>query len=101
MTNTTILFGEIDEDWSLVQFLFTRNLIMKFKITEIELDFTDDLEDEALDKESQDEIYDDILNTIWDADNEDDLVEQITCAHGWCIKKIDYVYVFLDYRLIW
>jgi hypothetical protein len=66
---------------------------MKFQVTEIELDFTDDLEDEALDQESQDEIYDEIINTIWDADDEDDLVEEITCATGWCIKKIDYVHV--------
>ena len=26
----------------------------------------------------------------WEADDEDDLIEEITCASGWCIKKIDY-----------
>ena len=36
---------------------------MIFNVTQIEFDFTDD---------------------------EDDLVEEITCAAGWCIKSIDY-----------
>jgi hypothetical protein len=63
---------------------------MQFQVTEIEFDFTDDLDDEALDVETQDEIYDEVLGTIWDADDEDDLVEEITCATGWCINSIDY-----------
>ena len=63
---------------------------MQFQVTEIEFDFTDDLDDEALDVETQDEIYDEVLATIWEADDEDDLVEEITCATGWCIKSIDY-----------
>lgn len=66
---------------------------MKYKVTQIEFDFTDDLDDEALDVESQDEIYDETLSTVWDADDEDDLIEEITCATGWCIKSIDYVHV--------
>lgn len=63
---------------------------MQFQVTEIEFDFTDDLDDEALDVESQDEIYDEVLGTIWEADDEDDLVEEITCATGWCIKSLQY-----------
>jgi hypothetical protein len=40
----------------------------------------------------------DVLNAeyigqIWEADDEDDLVEEITCASGWCIKSIDYRHV--------
>ena len=66
---------------------------MKFKVTFIQFDFTDDLDDEALDVESQDEIYEDVMGTVWDADDEDDLMEEITCATGWCIKSIDYVHV--------
>jgi hypothetical protein len=34
-----------------------------------------------------------VTNTIWEADDEDDLVEEITCATGWCIKSIDYIHV--------
>lgn len=63
---------------------------MQFQVTEIEFDFTDDLDDEALDVESQDEIYDEVLGQIWEADDEEDLVEEITCAYDWCIKSIDY-----------
>ena len=27
---------------------------------------------------------------VWEADDEDDLIEEITSASGWCIKSIDY-----------
>jgi hypothetical protein len=64
--------------------------MMQFQVTEIEFDFSDDLDDVALDVESQDEIYDEVLGQIWEASDEDDLVEEITTAYGWCIKSIDY-----------
>jgi hypothetical protein len=64
---------------------------MKFQVTEIEFDFTgDDSEVDEIDTETQDEIYDDVIGQIWEADDEDDLVEEITAATGWCIKSIDY-----------
>lgn len=63
---------------------------MIFQVTEIEFDFTDDLDEEALDQESQDEIYDEVLNSLYEADDEDDLVDLITDSYGWCIKFIDY-----------
>ena len=66
---------------------------MQFQVTEIEFDFTDDLDDEALDVESQDEIYDEVLGQIWEVDDEEDLVEEITCAYGWCVKSIDYRHI--------
>ena len=66
---------------------------MMYQITQIEFDFTDDLDDEALDVETQDEIYDEVIGSHWVADDEDDLIEEITCATGWCIKSIDYVHV--------
>jgi hypothetical protein len=66
---------------------------MLFQVNAIEFDFTDDLDDEALDFESQDEIYDEVLGQIWEADDDDDLIEEITCAYGWCIKSIDYSHV--------
>ena len=67
--------------------------MMQFQVTEIEFDFTDDLDDEALDVESQDEIYDEVIGQIWEADDEDDLIEEITCATGWRIKSIDYRHI--------
>ncbi len=30
---------------------------------------------------------------IWEASDEDDLIEEITSASGWCIKSIDYRHV--------
>ena len=32
----------------------------------------------------------DLALGVWEADDEDDLVEEITTASGWCIKSIDY-----------
>jgi len=40
--------------------------------------------------ETQDEIYDETISQIWEVDDEEDLIEEITCATGWCIKSIDY-----------
>ena len=28
-----------------------------------------------------------------EGDDEDDLVEEITCAYGWCIKSLDYRHI--------
>jgi hypothetical protein len=71
--------------------LFFSSPQMKFQVTEIEFDFTgDDSEVDEIDTETQDEIYDDVIGQIWEADDEDDLVEEITAATGWCIKSIDY-----------
>ena len=64
---------------------------MKFQVTQIEFDFTtDDGEDLELSVQEELEITEETIGQIWDADDEDDLVEEITCATGWCIKSIDY-----------
>lgn len=62
------------------------------KVTEIVLDFTyDDPQVDEIDVESQDEIYDEILNTEWHVVDEDDLIEEITDRYGWCVKSLSYV----------
>ena len=67
---------------------------MKFQITEIEFDFTNDSgEDLELSVQEELEITEETIGQIWDADDADDLVEEITCATGWCIKSIDYTVV--------
>ena len=67
---------------------------MQFQVTEIEFDFTgDDPEVDEIDTETQDEIYDEVLGQVWEADDEDDLVEEITAAYGWCIKSINYRHI--------
>ena len=66
---------------------------MQFQVTEIEFDFEDDWENlppNQLTKEEQSEIVEETIGQIWEADDEDDLVEEITCATGWCINSIDY-----------
>jgi len=64
---------------------------MMYKVTEIEFDFDDALHPMS-DVEMQ-EVYDDYVGTFWEADDGDDLVEEITSASGWCIKSIDYLNV--------
>jgi hypothetical protein len=64
---------------------------MKYRITEIDLDFDDSI-GELPDLEKQD-VIDEVLATTWEADDADDLVEEITCITGWCVNSIDYCYV--------
>ena len=63
---------------------------MQFQITEIEFDLDCDSADEELTPQDEQDLYDDYIGTIWEADDGDDLVEEITAAAGWCIKSIDY-----------
>ena len=63
---------------------------MKFNVTEVEFDFYDDYAEESkLTFDEEIEIRDLALG-VWDADDEDDLIEEVTTACGWCIKSIDY-----------
>ncbi len=66
------------------------NLLMKFNVTEVEFDFDDDYAEESkLTFDEEIEIRDLALG-VWDAEDEDDLIEEVTTACGWCIKSIDY-----------
>ena len=60
---------------------------MKFLVTDIEFDFEDSFGELSYDE--QIEIRDQHLG-VWEADNEDDLIEKITRASGWCIKSCIY-----------
>ena len=63
---------------------------MKFYVSDIEFDFNDDLDDiYSVSSEDQQLIINDNLG-VWEADDEDDLVEEVTANAGWCIKSIDY-----------
>ena len=65
---------------------------MKFNVTEVEFDFDDWYDrnwDSKLTFDEEIEIRDLTLG-VWEADDEDDLIEEITTASGWCIKSIDY-----------
>ena len=60
----------------------------KYNVTEIIFDFEGDF-DIPLTLEEQVQITFDNLG-VWEADDEDDLIEEVTTASGWCIKSIDY-----------
>ena len=65
---------------------------MRFNVTDIEFDFDDWYQrnwDNQLTFDEEIAVRDLALG-VWDADDEDDLIEEITAASGWCIKSIDY-----------
>ena len=64
---------------------------MRFNVTKIEFDFSIDTYDfdYEVSPDEADIIEEDNLG-IWDACDEDDLIEQITEESGWCINSIDY-----------
>ena len=71
---------------------------MLFQVTKIEFDFTDDIGDgdtmdDFLTDEYKQGVVDEMIAHVWEADDEDDLIEEITCATGWCINSIDYRHV--------
>ena len=61
---------------------------MQFQVTALEFDFDNDLY--PLTEEEMNDVYDDYVGTFWEAEDGDDLVEEITCAAGYCVKTIDY-----------
>ena len=72
---------------------------MNYNVTYIEFDFDDDYADTVCNSDLDTffiasesvrrEVVEENLG-VWEADNEDDLIEEITAAAGWCIKSIDY-----------
>ena len=61
---------------------------MLFQVRDIDFDF----DGEDLIKEDMIDIIENNLG-MWEADDEDDLIDEISTASGWCIKSIDYVHV--------
>ena len=63
---------------------------MMYDVIDIEFDLNDSLSEEySLSFDEEIALRDPALG-VWEADNEDDLIEEITAAAGWCIKSIDY-----------
>ena len=63
---------------------------MKYNVTDIEFDLNDSLSEEySISFDEEIALRDSALG-VWEADNEDDLIEEITAAAGWCIKSKDY-----------
>ena len=58
---------------------------MLYNVTDIEFDFTDSQGE--LDEWEQEQIVKNNLGVL-EADNEDDMIDEITAAPGWCIINI-------------
>ena len=58
---------------------------MKYNVTDIEFHF----DDSKLTYDEEIEIRDLALG-VYEADNDDDLCDEITASTGWCIKSINY-----------
>ena len=63
---------------------------MKFNVTEVEFDFDDDYAEESKLTFDEEIAVRDLALGVWEAEDEDDLIEEVTTASGWCIKSIDY-----------
>ena len=59
---------------------------MLFTVKDIQFDFDAD----DVTPEEMIDITDDTLGT-WEANDEDDLIDEISTQTGWCIRSIDYV----------
>ena len=64
---------------------------MHYRITQINIDFEDD--NFELSPTEQSEIIDDVMSATWEAADEEDLVEEITAATGFCVNSINYQHV--------
>ena len=62
---------------------------MKYNVTDIEFDFDDGNDDEsyALTFDEEIAIRDSALG-VWEADNENDMIDEITAATGYLINNI-------------
>jgi len=65
---------------------------MQFQVTEIEFDFDDE---EEMNEDEKNTIINECIGQVWEAIDEEDLIDEITCVTGWCIKSIDYRYVLV------
>ena len=64
---------------------------MLYNVTDIQFDFNDDLDPiYSIPKDDQELIIREHLG-VWEADDDDDdLIEEITCNSGWLIQFLDY-----------
>ena len=66
---------------------------MKYLVKSCEFDLQDDYDTSKDDRINFDELQvelEDQTVGVWEAEDEDDLLEEITACSGWCIENIDY-----------
>ena len=59
---------------------------MTFQVLWVDFDF----EGSELSHFEQYFLSAEIIGSLWEADDEEDLIEEITCVTGWCVKSLDY-----------
>ena len=65
---------------------------MQFLITDIKFDCSlDDIDWTTKDQlETEEMLPLSYIGSTWEADSEEDLLEEISCASGWLISELDY-----------
>ena len=73
---------------------------MQFLITDIKFDCSlDDIDWTEKDRiETEEMLPLSYIGSTWEADDEDDLIEEISCASGWLIEELDYKVVLNDWN---
>ena len=66
---------------------------MQFQITKIEFDIDDSIYDPSVNVITSEELAENYIGEIWEANDEDELIEEITNDSAHCIKSIDYRHV--------
>ena len=68
---------------------------MQFKITDIQFDCSLDSDDGTRwnQRVLERELREDYVGTVWEAANEEDLIDELTTASGWCINSIEYLHI--------
>lgn len=63
---------------------------MKYQVTQIDFDLTEDCGEDIDTEMLQEQLHFAYTKTSWDADDHDDLLDQISNKSGWCINSIQY-----------
>jgi hypothetical protein len=70
---------------------------MLYQITEIKFDCTvdDDTDYWSLSDQicTEEKLAEEYVGTVWEAEDGDDLIDEVSTASGWCILSIDYRHV--------
>ena len=69
--------------------MLLRSSLLTYQILSVDFDF----DDSELSPFEQDALSSEIIGSLWEASDEEDLIEELTCVTGWCIKSLDYQYV--------
>ena len=68
---------------------------MQLQVTDISFDCSlDDIDWTEKDRiETEESLPHSYIGSVWEVVDEDDLIEEISCASGWCINSIDYRHI--------